>query len=538
MRLIHPSELSLIDLARVTLRHRRLAGGFLLATAVATLLAAWLVPRNYRSESKLYIRMGRETTSLDPASVIGRDLPTTPFSPSRENEINSVCEILQSRVLLEQVVDQVGAEAILDGTAPQPTSETNARAESGQAAARHVVKTASLAIDSDTSRLPNDRDKAILALEKLLEIQAVKKSDVVRVTCKSHNPLLSQRIVATLVDLYLAEHLRLNRTSGAHDFLERETAQMREKLVAAEDELRALKDQTGLASPEAQRELIVERAARLEDELLINAAGLAGAEAEMRMLREQIAMVPKTTVTAGTAGIPNHGVDLMRNELYRLQMIEQDLSSKYTDQHFLVQQSRERTAAARKVLENEENSHDQVTSGPNVVYDQTQLALLKQDPILSSLQAKGRRLDDQLATVRQEMKDFNANELRIAQLTRDLKQHESNYEAYAQHLEQTRIDEALEIGRISSVNIIQPATFEPKSVGPRTSMILALGLTFGLLGAFGLPVVAEMFEPTVQNRADVEHHLGVRLLASIPRFRAEQLSGNGNGNGNGNGKNS
>ncbi len=125
-----------------------------------------------------------------------------------------------------------------------------------------------------------------------------------------------------------------------------------------------------------------------------------------------------------------------------------------------------------------------------------------------------------------------------SRISRELKQHAANYEAYAQHLEQTRIDQALEVGRISSVNIIQPATFEPKSVGPRTSMILALGLTFGLLGAFGLPVVAEALDRKVQTPADVEHHLGVRLLASIPRFRAEQLSANGNGNGNGNGKSS
>ena len=361
----------------------------------------------------------------------------------------------------------------------------------------------------------------------MIDTQVVKKSDVVRVTCQTHNPVLSQRLVATLVDLYMSEHVRLNRTSGTHKFLERETAAMREKLRASENELRAMKDQTGLASPEVQRELLVTRAARIEDDLLTTAALLASAEAETRVLRDQLTTLPKTTVTAGTAGIPNHGVELMRNELYRLQMIEQDLDSKYTDSHFLVQQSRDRTNAARKVLENEEDSHDQVTKGPNLVYDQSQVSLLKQEPVVSSLRAKAEQLQGQLARVREEIKTFNADELRIGQLTRDLKQLDTNYEAYAQHLEQTRIDEALESGKISSVNIIQPATFEPKSVGPRSSMILGLGLMFGLLGAFALPLAVETFDRTLQDPADVENHLGVRLLASIPRFRANHLSGNG-----------
>ena len=218
MHPMHPSELSIIDLLRATLRHRRLAGGFLLATAVVTLLAAWLVPRNFRSESKLYIRLGRRTASLDPTSVIGRDLPSTPLSASHENEINSVCEILPSRVLLEQVVDRVGADAILDGTAPQPTSAPATGDVSARTTPPRAMQTASLASGSGATRAANDRDRAILALDKMLEVEAVKKSDVVRVTCRSHDPLLSQRIVATLVDTYMVEHLRLNRTPGRARF--------------------------------------------------------------------------------------------------------------------------------------------------------------------------------------------------------------------------------------------------------------------------------------------------------------------------------
>jgi uncharacterized protein involved in exopolysaccharide biosynthesis len=228
----------------------------------------------------------------------------------------------------------------------------------------------------------------------------------------------------------------------------------------------------------------------------------------------------------------------MRNELYRLQMLEQELSSKYTDEHFAVQQARERAAAAKKVLEAEEKSHSQVTDSPNPVYAQTQLELVKLEPLLTSLKAKASSLRSQLAEVRQQIKTFNADEMQIAQLTRDLKRYETNYQSYAEHLEQTRIDQALQSERISSINVIQPATFEPKPVGPKFLMNLCLGLAVGLIGAVGLPLAAESRELSHKRTRHAENGAAHSTVASVPRFTAEHVSGNGQGNGNGHGETS
>jgi polysaccharide biosynthesis protein PslE len=519
-----------VEIARVLARHWRLSAVFFIASVSITLLIVWLAPRSYRSESKLYIRLGRESASLDPTAMIGR--PATSGSPmpsGRENELNSITEILQSRVLLEQVVDVIGPQAILLGTdiADTDPSLEPRLPEPALSSVPHSTKTANIVIESDWRRAPSERDRAIIKLQEMIEVQAIKKSDVVRVACNTQSPRLAQKVVAHLVDFYLDEHLRLNRTSGADEFLDRQTAEMRAKLVGAEEDLRKLKDKTGLASPEVQRGLMVTRAGRLEDELLTTAAALESSEAEMRQLRDQVATLPKTTTTAHMAGIPNHAPELMRNELYRLQMLEQELASKYTDKHFSVRQIRERVPAAKEVLAATDESHEQVTSGPNAVYEQSHIALIKQEPLLFSLRAKADALRSQLAEVREQIKALNVDELQIAQLTRDVKWHETNYQAYAQHLEQNRIDQALEAGRISSINIIQPATFEPKPVGPKVLIILGLGLAIALIGTIGLPLVADAFDLPLMNSQEVENHLGVDVLASVPRFQAEQMSGNG-----------
>ena len=141
----------------------------------------------------------------------------------RENEINSITEILQSRFLLEKVVDAVGPQAILKGTEAGETGASPAPplASAARNAAQQSTKTAKVAIESDWPRTTSDRDRAIIKLQEMIEVQAIKKSDVVRIACSTHSPRLAQQIVAQLVHYYLDEHLRLNRTPGADEFLER-----------------------------------------------------------------------------------------------------------------------------------------------------------------------------------------------------------------------------------------------------------------------------------------------------------------------------
>ena len=76
-----------------------------------TLLAIALWPRSYSSEAKLVIRVGRESVGLDPTATTGS---TIMLQKTQEDEVNSALDILNSRQVLQRVVDAVGAKRILD----------------------------------------------------------------------------------------------------------------------------------------------------------------------------------------------------------------------------------------------------------------------------------------------------------------------------------------------------------------------------------------------------------------------------------------
>src|SRR3954462_5618935 len=95
-----------------------------MSLAVA-IICCW--PRKYKSESKLLVRLGRETVMLDPTATTRQIMPV---SVSRETEVNSVLEMLRSRIMIEKLVDELGPDAILRPTSAAALS--NAKSPDAQ----------------------------------------------------------------------------------------------------------------------------------------------------------------------------------------------------------------------------------------------------------------------------------------------------------------------------------------------------------------------------------------------------------------------
>ena len=85
------------DLVFVLLRHKKKVLVFFCLTMGIVVGFLWLAPRKYQSEAKLFVRLGRESVTLDPTATTGQ---TVAVNESRTSEINSVLEILKSRLMV------------------------------------------------------------------------------------------------------------------------------------------------------------------------------------------------------------------------------------------------------------------------------------------------------------------------------------------------------------------------------------------------------------------------------------------------------
>jgi uncharacterized protein involved in exopolysaccharide biosynthesis len=448
----------------------------LFAALVLSLTVAWTMygPKTYRSEAKLLVRIGRENTTVDATATLGQStVVAVPLA--RENEINSILEELTSRNLIDRVVDSVGPAAILGTAAPEPPAAAAGAPEADPSPPTEI----------------NDRYRAIVAMGKALKVEAVKKSNILVVSCEAGRPDTAKAIVSRLVDLAMDRHMVVNRTPGAFRLLAQQAARLDERVKKTEEELRGLKSQIGVVSPEAQRQILAARVGRLDDELLQAAANLDAAEAEAGALEKRLAALPKTQVTAAMKGMPNQAADQMRAQLYTLQIKEQELLARYPEEHPEVKLIRKQTAAAKELLAREEATRAQTTSGPSKVHEDLQQALVRKQAEIVALRTRRRSLLAQQEQERGALKSFLSDELRIARLQRGLDLDVTQQRKYAESLEQGRIDQALQSERISNISVVQTATHDVKPVRPRWSINLGFGLLFAVAGSAGLALFME-----------------------------------------------
>jgi uncharacterized protein involved in exopolysaccharide biosynthesis len=514
---------SLRDFYYILFRHKWKGIIFFLAVMVTVTLGTFLVAETYRAEAKILVKIGRENVTLDPTATIGQVIQPT---QTRESEINSEVDILRSRELGQKVVDDIGPEKFLN----PPEEENLANGSSGAKTPewkRALKRNGQPVIGVAVGFLENigiifpldDREKAILGMMKNLEIETQKNINTLSLAYDAESAEFAQTVLSRLINSYLDKHITAYRTPGSYGFFDQQSEDVGVQLAKTEDELKSLKNRTGVASLDEQRKIILTRIGTLQQESEATLVALAASRAKVAELEQKLAGVSPTLVTQETKSSSVYGVELMRTRLYELKLKEQELLSKYAETSIPVKEVRRQITEAEALLAKEDPTRTDVSTGINTTHQQLHLVLLTETVNLSSLEAKSRVVDRQLADARREVQEINETELRMVTLQRELVLQDSKYRKYAESREQARIDQALEINKISNISVVQQAIASIKPVKPRKALNLALGFFLGIFGGLGLVFFSEYLDHSIKTPEDVEEKLQLQLLASIPYLK-------------------
>lgn len=514
------------DVWRAVLRHKKKAFAVFLAIVIIAGTAAIFAPKSYHSEGMLMIRLGKENATLDATVTMGQD-PVVAVPSSRDDDLNSVVEILKSRAVAEKVVDQLGSDFILKpSTAVSATARPLSRFEQVAGQVRQVwVRAKALLRQLDGSSELGDHDRAVTELLSRYSAGSAKKSDLIQIECKGPSPQWCQKVVAALMEIYQSEHIRLNRPHRSVEFFTEQTERTRQDLVSKQETLRDLKTASGIFSPSDQRQSFAARLSRLEEERLQTEAASKVSETRIETLRKQLSSLPVEVVESVTTGIDNLGSGQIQSELYQLEMRREEAAAKYTEAHPAKRALDEQLQASRAVAGRRESTRTHTAKGQNKVYQDTQTALLQEQALLAGSQTKDGMLTRQLVDLRGQVKDFNQQELMIAGLERDIDVCQATYRKYAAGMEQAKIDQARELARISNITVAQPATYEPEVVSPQKAMCLAIGVLCGMLAAVGVACWADSRDHSFREPEDIERRLGVAALGTIPHYAERHSAG-------------
>ena len=159
----------------------------------------------------------------------------------------------------------------------------------------------------------------------------------------------------------------------------------------------------------------------------------------------------------------------------------------------------------------------QATEAINPARQAQELSLLSEQSSVDSLTGRGRELGILQARLQGELKQLNGEEGNLLQLQQAVDLAESRNSEYAQRLEQARISRSLDEEQISSLNVVQPASYVAKATGPRRIVVLALGLFLATLGGLGSAFIAAYLNPVFLTAADLQQLLGLPLTGVLPR---------------------
>jgi uncharacterized protein involved in exopolysaccharide biosynthesis/Mrp family chromosome partitioning ATPase len=471
------------DLYYLLFRHKWKIIIFFLLGVVASAAVYFLTPAVYQSEATLLVRYISESTLLDQLSTGERIT-----SPGRggENVINSEIAILSSRDLIEKVMDEMGVSRF----SAEPTNTL-------------------------------DRARIAEAVMSAIKIDAPKNSNIIRVTFDGTSPTVAQEFLRRLTESYLQKHIEIHRAAGAYEFLAQQTDQLRSRLSETEDDLRKLKYSEGIVSIDETKKSVAQRADELTrglDELVTT---LAAAKARAEVLRpmQAIAGVGRTS-TVWMASDVNDAAPALKARLLRLQQRETELLSAYTVDSIPVKSLREQISETQRLLDGEKptvTASNVVTSSPTTNF---MPVLWEEQANIAALQAKVSVQKELLNRVLAEAKKVDAVETRIVQLQRSKDLQEANYKYFSQSLEHARIDEALNSGKISNINIVQPATLPAKKIRLKLPQKMGLALLLGVALGLGLAVLQEYFvDHTIRKPGEVSALLHVPLVMSLPKLK-------------------
>jgi uncharacterized protein involved in exopolysaccharide biosynthesis len=496
---------------------------FFLASMALVVFVLLIIPRAYESEGKFIVLLGRGTVSLDPTATTGKNVN---IQETRDSEINSVADILESRALMEQVVDAIGVDPLLEskfvfrnwiklpefelpsfsgGLAEEESAQVDA--SEGQPSLKELKR----------------RERAITRLANNLKVKPTKKAATISVSCRANSPGLARSIVQHLMSSYQVLHIKAHHTAGSYPFFEEQFRLHQHAMSDVQNELRDFKNQIGIVSIEGERASLQRQIDRVAVEMLQTEVDLASATERSRKLQEQHDALDARIVSSRMTGAANEGADLMRDRLFSLEMREKELLARFHETHPDVRSVRESIAKAKDVLADHPYERSEITTSVNPTKLDIQGRLLSALADVHAIRARRSSLDGQKGELLVKLEALNRNEAQSELLKKRLEIASINFRTYAEKMEEARINQALDAERISNVNVFQEPTYVVKAVSPKRMLILAASFVVVSIVSVGLALLLNSWNQTIRTAEELSKTVEVPVLVTLPRSSSGQL---------------
>ena len=458
------------------------ATSIFLTTLGLSVLASTLIKPSYESEGKLLFKppaFNVVGTNLLPSSSEAGSSADLKSLVSNQNPITTQIEVISSNLLLEQVISQLD--------------------------------------------LKNAKGKPIKvsALKEALTFKIVGGADVLLVSYKSKDPKEAAMVVNTLMDLYLANDIRTNRTEAENtrQFMTKQLPKAQATTNEAEIKLRKFKQQHNVVDLGEESKSAVSIIGNLDNTISAARAQLEETTAQNKELRQKVNLKPEEALAVSAISQS----PTVQATITQLQDIDRQLAterSRFKDGNPIITSLEAKQTNLNALLQ--QQVKQTIGGGGEIPQGLLRIGDLRQNLIKEFLQSEVQRVgvEKRLASLNQSRVAYENRMKVIPQLTQTQRQLERQVDV-AQSTSQTLLKKVQELQVAENKNtanarVIVSAIVPDKPKINQTPLIIGLGALAGAFLATASVLLFEMKDPSLKTLKDVREAFGYTLLGVIP----------------------
>jgi uncharacterized protein involved in exopolysaccharide biosynthesis len=488
---------TLREIAAPLFRQRKLLLPTFLGVVLVTVLIVAFLPQDYQAEMKILVKHERVDAAVSP----GRDPAVVNAGDVTEEELNSEVQILSSRDLLERVV----VSCNLQNLQPDHFWDRIFNKAAAQGAGNR---------ENDAKKI----SRAVLALEKKLKIEPLKKTNLIQVTYSSSDPQLAAHILNVLGNLYMEKTVAVHRLPGAFEFFLAESQRYQQALSNAETHLTEFDHDQNVSDPQLERQIAIQKLAEFDSTFRATQVGIEEAEKRAQVVKNQLASTPQQTMSQVRTSDNPYLMQQLRSTLLTLQLKRSELLDKYQPSYRPVQEVQQQIDETLDAISKAEKLPvKEQTTERNPSYEWLQSELTKSSPELASLHARASATLDVMGHYRSQLQSIDLKGATQQDLLREVKEAEGNYLLYVQKREEARIADALDRQRLVNVAIAEAATAPALPAHSHWALTLLLGTLLAGLTSTGFAFAVDYLDPSVRTPHELREVLRCPVLAVLPR---------------------
>ena len=446
-------------------RRKRAFLAFFACMVAFPMALTYILPPAYQAKATVLLTASRFKKPFLPDE---RDARTSFIQLSME-DVGSEVELMTSYPVLAKVVDTCG----LDRDEPPP------RTRLPKWCAYHLAKGAKGALQA-IGLLPEvpAREAAIHALRRKVDVDFIRRTNIITVTWRGSSPGQARNVVNALVDAYLTHHIKVHGNAYVLEALRGQLAESQERLRQAEDSLSAYNSRYSISDVEAQRHDLLDKLSQAEDRIKL------------------LGNVSRHNLSPETLGAltEESSVSELSKRLTDAEMRRIDLSTRYG-------------ADERRLL----SSAQEIGQLQGLILKRVGKSLATWKSLAETYRAELTRLDGhklKIDRIKQEIQDLQ----RVVELNRE-------------KTDEVLISKAMDKAALAGARVVEEAVADPAPAFPKRLPILVICLFFGVVFGAAFVIAMDAASLRVLSVADVERVAQAPVLASIPLFRNGKAPG-------------